>query len=1298
MVNYTKRDAQKADQHLRKMSGLRHASVELILAGILINLLALALPLSLLQMYDRIIPNQSLSTLSILILGVAGAILLETALRMLRSSVTGWLGARFEHRTVVSGLRHLSKVPVRLFMSKETGVYTEQLRSAGKVRDFYSGEALLVVLDLPFAIIFVGVIALIGGWLAAVVVVMIALFLAMITYFGADLRTKLRERSTQDDRRYNFLTETFRGIHSVKSMAMEPLMHRRYEMLQETNVNKSASVAEGSAEANNLGALFSQIMTVAIVAAGAYIATYSDITAGALAACIMLGNRSLAPLRKSLTTWIRYQSFNVSKDRLLELFQMATLPDRDEDPNFGSMNGSVDLRNIKVEFEGASSGPLFDNLNLSVRPGECVAIMGASGSGKTNLMNVIAGVIEPDEGEVLIDNTPIERIPLDELDQRIAHLPQHGRLINGTILENVTMFDEDLTEDALRACEAVALDRIVAGLRLGYETPIGDGSVETMPAGFRQRIAIAREILFEPRVILFDEANLAMDGDGEKALREYLEEKKGVATIILVTHRPSLIKLADSFYDLQGGRLVEGTMEDHIAKGREITANYETGARQNTKSEWALPDVVQHFPTPSDFALCLPALLAGLKWRGASRLVAESLPHLTNVLDLSGFRSIMANLGFSSESYKTRFQDIDPRLLPCLFVPEKSAAKVVVDHSLTEGFRFFDSEDVSMNSDTSFNEMGEAFVFSQVQKEEKKDTLEREEWTKSIILRFKGLMGVVFLLTVLSTMLSLATPLFVMGTFNFVLPTKDLDIAMWLCLGVLLAFGLDWLLKKLKNRIMHYMSGRSEFIIGNSIFQKVLNLPAPAIEKVPVGEQVTRVKDLEALRDFFVGPLATLAYELPASLIFVLALAIINPWMIVVVLFIAAAFAILGGLTFGPQARRTTRATRLRAHRDEFIDETLDNMVTLKSADATEKWMERFTEISGASTMAEYRASQFNERTSAASQAIATLGGVAAMTVASIAAMNQQLTGGAIIASMMIVWRLTTPIQNAFMSASTIIQIKNSLRQIDNLMNLNNEQNTEERKMIRASMQGALSCSRVSFRYSMNADPALLGVTFDVEPGEVIAIAGPNGSGKSSLLKLIIRAYDPQAGSIKLDGIDIRQIAPSRLREQISYMPQRCEIFYGTIAQNFRLVHPTATDDELIWAAKKASVYDEIMAMEQGSGDWRRTGFDCRISEVDDNKMPNGFRQKLGLARAYLKPAPVMLFDEPGNGLDATGDQAFVDAIQELRKHSTIFMVSHRPSHLKIADKVIYMEKGAIRAMGPFDNPNVNSLVMASLG
>jgi ATP-binding cassette subfamily C protein/ATP-binding cassette subfamily C protein LapB len=250
-------------------------------------------------------------------------------------------------------------------------------------------------------------------------------------------------------------------------------------------------------------------------------------------------------------------------------------------------------------------------------------------------------------------------------------------------------------------------------------------------------------------------------------------------------------------------------------------------------------------------------------------------------------------------------------------------------------------------------------------------------------------------------------------------------------------------------------------------------------------------------------------------------------------------------------------------------------------------------------------------------------------------------------------------------------QIRNSINQINNLMNINSEHRdkvvTSNRKI-----SGEVNFGRVSLRYSPEADPALVGVNFDMVPGEVLALVGGNGSGKSTVLKLLLNMYTPQAGSIRIDQTDIRQLDPVELRQMIGYAPQTTQFFYGTISQNLRLSNPAATDEDIAEACRMANVLHDIEALPKG--------FWTRIGEGTGGALPTSFQQRLNLARCFIKEPNIMLFDEPGNGLDYDDDQAFMRTVASLKeKGVTSFIVTHRPSHLRIADKILWLENGHMK-------------------
>jgi len=1261
-------------QRLRGHAGWTRVLPELLLASLVTNLLGLALPLSLLQMYDRIIPNQSHATLGFLVAGVLLAVTLESLTRFLRDSVTGWMGARFEHGVSLEALRHMLGMPTQAFRRAEPGIHAERLGAPAQVRDFYSGETLAVYLDLPFVAIFLGAIALIGGWLALVPAAILAVFALLLMLQGRRLRRRIDARSLQDDRRLSFVSEVIGGIHSVKALAMEKLMCRRHERLHEVNAERGQAVARAADAANNLGASFTQLMIVGVVAAGSHAVLTGTMTPGALAASILLSVRALQPLRRSLATWMRHQNVRVARDRLAALFAEPSESDLQRPP-LPEIAGEVTLRGVTLHPPG-SAAALLQEVTLHVPAGSCVAIRGESGSGKTSLLNLLTGAAQPAEGEVRIDGQALDRFDPDSLHRRIAYLPQEGELVTGTILENITMFRPRLEARAQEVAQEIGLDRLVTQMRCGYETPVGDGVTETMPGGIRQRIAIARALVHDPAVILFDEANINLDLDGDAALRRYLAAQRGQRSIVLVTHRPSLLDLADRIYSLKDGHLLDDGGEAG-RDDREAGARTRVEAGEPERPPFSVADAIRYFETDSDFSMCLPALLASLGWRGDGRELAEAMPHMVDSLDLSGLRNVMAELGFTSAAYPTRLDRIDPALLPCLFVPETGGAKVITGCGNDGVAIAFDSDTMGMTRLEAPEALrGAAYVFSPAESETRAP--ERRPWTRQLLARFRPLMGFVAGLTVISALLALAPPMFVRSVFDTVLPTGDLSLVPTLLGGVLLVLALDAALRGLRGRILGHLAARTEYLVGNGVFQRVLSLPPASVERVTLGEQIARIRTLESVRDMFQGPLMLVLADLPSILVYVTILGLINAQVLIVIAAAAVLYVILGVASYGPQRRVTLRASRLAADRSAFITETLDRLPLLRISGVGGRWLERFRALSGQAAHAEWSARRIGDTVAALAHLIGLYAGVGALAVTVLAAMAGTGSTGSVLATMIIIWRLTGPMTNGFMAAGTLIRVLTSLRQIDNLMALKGERDQDPQRRLRTEVRGAVTFSRVSFRYTMDADPALLGVSFSVKPGQVVAIAGPNGCGKSTLLKLLVRTYAPQAGSILIDDVDIRQMAPAELRTQISYMPQQCEIYYGTIAQNLLLAEPTATPAELDWAAGMAGLLDDVRALPEG---WQ-----TRISDTRAGQLPHGFRQRLSLARAFLRRAPLMLLDEPGNGLDNEGDRTFMAALDWFRGRSTVFITSHRPSHLRMADLCIYLEHGAVKAVGSYDD------------
>ncbi|SDG40474.1 peptidase domain-containing ABC transporter [Roseospirillum parvum] len=528
--------------------------VDMVVATLFMNILALALPLSLLQVYDRIVPNESRGTLLLLVLGIVVFILFEVVLRIARAHVSGWVGARFEHAAGCAAMNRLLATPLMAYERDGSGVHVEQMASLKTVKEFYAGQTALALFDLPFILVFLTIIFLIGGQLVLVPIGVMGLFVVSAALGAWSLKKAIENQNTAQERRLNFTIEVLTGIHTIKSMAMEAVMLRRYERLQEACARGDYDVGLNSNAGMALGGFFSQLTMVAVASYGCLLVLGEEMTVGGLAASTLLAGRTLQPLQKAVGMWSRYQTISLARKRLDRVFELPVEERADQVELPADAPGAVSLKD--VSFRYAEHLPdLFRAVNVDAAAGECIGIAASNGAGKSTLLGLIQGSLPASGGAVLIDGRPVGEYTPDSLKHRVAYLPQEGELFQGTLLENISMFNPALTDAAKRMAARLGLDEVVARMPLGYETRVGEGAYDALPAGIKQRVAIARALVHEPRIVLFDEANGAVDSAGDAYIRQVLDDLKGRCTIFLVTPRPSLLRIADRVFDLAEGTL-----------------------------------------------------------------------------------------------------------------------------------------------------------------------------------------------------------------------------------------------------------------------------------------------------------------------------------------------------------------------------------------------------------------------------------------------------------------------------------------------------------------------------------------------------------------------------------------------------------------------------------------------------------------------------------------------------------------------------------------------------------------------
>jgi ATP-binding cassette subfamily C protein/ATP-binding cassette subfamily C protein LapB len=681
------------------------------------------------------------------------------------------------------------------------------------------------------------------------------------------------------------------------------------------------------------------------------------------------------------------------------------------------------------------------------------------------------------------------------------------------------------------------------------------------------------------------------------------------------------------------------------------------------------------FKALTDLAACLLPLLKELDWDGDPRHLLEAMPHFADKLDLTDLLNVMANLGYSSRSLSLDLGMMDPRLAPCLFLPNNGPALVVVGRD-GDSLNVFDGEQRAYQQIPARPLAGRAYVFENAPDwEREQDAMGRGSYVRHVLGRFRPLILRGLATSLVINLLVLATPLFIMSVYDKVIGTGSYSMLAFLLAGIAIVMLGDLALKAVRARMIAHFGARLDHILGRAVLQRILFLPPAYTELANISAQVARLKDFEVIREFFTGPMATVAFEIPFTLLFLFAMAALaGPLVFVPMIGMALFFAVV--LALRPAMRRkVAEASRAGSRKQQFLVESLSKLRDIRDTGAEDVWRDRYRELTAAASLKGYESARLTATAQVVSQSLIVCTGLTTLGWGVHRVLAGDMTVGALIASMTMVWWIMRPLQAGFVAMTQMERVRDSASQIDRLLAVRPERADGERPRPLPRVQGRITFNNASMRYLADADPAVIGLNLQIEPGEVIGVVGPNGSGKSTILKLILGLYRPQAGSVRIDGVDIRQIDPIEMRRSIAYVPQQCEVFFGTIAQNLRLASPAASDEELEWACQEAGVLDDIKELPKG--------FWTRIGDGKTQAMPSHMMQRLSLARAYLKRAPITLFDEPANGLDFVGDQQFIKVLEKMRGNSTVFLVTHRPSHLKQCDRVIVMQQGQVRMVGP---------------
>ena len=543
---------------LPKLSPMRGLRFEMFAVSSALNLLSLALPVVMLQVYDRVIPNTANQTLAVFIFAMGVVLILDATLSLGRSHITGWVGARTQHYLASQAMDRMFHADLRSFESVAPGVHMQRLRAVDAIKNFYAGQALLLLVDLPFAGLFLVLIALIAGKLALAPLAILTLLAIFAGLSGRALSQALGYRAIGDERRHNFMIEILSNIHTIKALGMEALMVRRHERLQASSSEASYLVSLAGATARNMGLTLSQVTAVAVGAYGSTMVMSGELTIGGLAACTLLASRAAQPLLRSLGIWTEFQNAHVARGQVGELFALPQ-DSKSDALTDTAIEGQVNLANLDFGYSEYAE-LLLRNVNLQIEPGDVIGISGANGSGKSTVLGLIVGALAPSGGHVQIDNNDVWQIDPAALHRQVCYLPQNAVLFQGTIMDNLTMFSgQPYVDRAMYFADRLGLHEVVGKMPRGYDTLVEFHRSSTrIPGGIRQRIGLVRALTMteDPRLILCDEAYSQLDRASDEKLRTLLQEFVGRCTIIIASHRPSYLNFANRVFVIRNGELV----------------------------------------------------------------------------------------------------------------------------------------------------------------------------------------------------------------------------------------------------------------------------------------------------------------------------------------------------------------------------------------------------------------------------------------------------------------------------------------------------------------------------------------------------------------------------------------------------------------------------------------------------------------------------------------------------------------------------------------------------------------------
>ena len=1010
---------------------------------------------------------------------------------------------------------------------------------------------------------------------------------------------------------------------------------------------------------------------VGVLALGGWLAIEGSITLGTFVAFSSYLLQLVGPVRALAALVTTGQEARASVIRVFEVIDTEPgVTDRPGAVPLGSAPAAVDLDD--VSFGYVPGRPVLRGLSLHVAVGETVALVGTSGSGKSTIAQLLPRFYDVTGGTLRVGGHDVRDLTLDSLRASIGLVSEDSFLFSDTVRANIAYGRPDASrEEVLAAAQAAEADEFITGLPKGYDTVVGEQGL-TLSGGQRQRVALARALLTDPRILVLDDATSAVDPRIETEIHGRLKEIMAGRTTLLIAHRRSTLQLADRIAVLDQGRLVAVgthaelearcplyrdliTGPDDDAEGTDATAAraYEQADASHEPAAAAAGNAITPRLWPHEVAAGLAgagqAPVAGRPANGLAGAVPAQPAGLSALpgaaapatrVGVRGGRAGGRGGGGAGMSSMMAGVPASPELLAKVdaLPPARDVPGVDVGwaRAPAPGFRL-----------------------------------------RQVLRPFAVGLIIGLVLDALDALASLAMPALVRGGIDHGVETKVTGAVMLIAGLALAVVVADWVVNAVQTVVVGRNGERVLYSLRVKIFAQLQRLGLDFYEHEMSGRIMTRMTtDVDALSSFLQTGLITMVNSALSFAGVMIALLIINLRLGLTVLTLVP-LVVVATLVFRAKSSRAYGEAREKvAAVNADLQENVAGLRVSQAYRREQVNLAKFTGLSAAYRRSRLRAQRYIAVYFPFVQSLSTAAAALVLLVAAGQMRAGLLTAGALVAYLLYIDMLFSPVQQLSQVFDGYQQAAVGLRRISGL--LRTPTSTPEARAPRPVTRGRarIEFRDVRFNYGGGDSEALCGVNLSVAPGETVALVGQTGAGKLTLVKLVARFYDVSGGALLVDGVDVRDYDLGSYRRRLGVVPQESHLFAGTVRDAIAYGNPSATDAQVEAAARAVGALDMIAGLPEG--------FYHEVTERGRN-LSAGQRQLIALARAYLVDPDILLLDEATAALDLAAEAAVVSATERLTARRTTLVVAHRLTTAARADRIAVVDRGHVVEVGTHD-------------